>query len=70
MTTLKNAIAKVGEDLLTQLAIQTEQTEVNIDDVIRDFEIRGEPFPHSLCTRDPLAILLALEACGDWHFSS
>ena len=69
MTTLTNAIAKAGTDLLTALAVSIEATEVNIDDVIRDLEVRGEPFPHSLTSADPLTILLALESSGDWHFT-
>jgi hypothetical protein len=68
MTTLTNAIAAAGTDLLTALAIQTEATEVNIDDLMLDMQIRGEPFPRSLTSADPLAILLARERDGDYAF--
>jgi hypothetical protein len=70
MTTLTNAIAANGADLLTALAIQTQHEEVCIDDVIRTLEVRGEPFPRSLTSADPLAILLARERDGDYVFGS
>lgn len=74
MTTIKqafsNAIAAAGQDLLTALAIEVQAEEINIEDVIRSLEIRGEPFPHSLTSADPLTILLALEQSGDWSFTS
>jgi hypothetical protein len=68
MTTLTNAIAAAGTDLLTALAIQTEATEVCLDDVIMELQVRGEPFPRSLTSADPLAILLARERDGDYAF--
>ena len=56
--------------MLTALAIQVQPEEVSLDDVIRSLEVRGEPFPRSLTSADPLAILLARERDGDYAFGS
>ena len=70
-----SAIAKAGEDLLSQLGEQlpelVEAAEmVSLEQLTHDLTVRGEPFPHQLYTSDPLSILIALEQSGDWSFSS
>lgn len=74
-TAFSNAIAAAGQDLLTTIGVDLpeliEPADMeSIDKLCRSLEIRGEPFPHQLCTADPLTILLALEQSGDWTFSS